>query len=1151
MSMVPLGPDPVISEAIDQPGMGLAQLVGTVLVGYANRPAVGQRAVRSVEHPQSGRTMLELQPRFETWSYRQLWDRVLAVTAALSGDPVTPGDRVAILGFTSVDYTTVDMALILLDAVSVPLQSGLSADRLRPVIGEAAPRLLATNIDNLPDAVELALDGAGPECVLVFDYHPDVDDERDVFDAARTRLAEGPVRLDTLADVIDRGCALGEQPVPCRDDDDLALLIYTSGSTGAPKGAMLTRRLVANFWRTAARAWGEPSGEPSVTLNFTPMSHVVGRTVLYGTLGNGGTAYFAARGDLSTFLDDLALVRPTELMFVPRIWEMLFQEFQSEVDRACADGADRATVQAAVTEQLRTQVLGGRFGAAWVTSAPISAALREFAESVLGIPLVNAYGSTEATIVLYDGVFRPPVTDYKLIDVPELGYFHTDRPYPRGELLLKTENVFAGYYRRPEVTAEVFDDDGYYRTGDIMAEVGPRHVRYLDRRNNVLKLSHGEFVTTSRLEAVFGTSPVIRQIYVYGNSTRSYLLAVIVPTPEALASVGNPDDLKPAISASLQEAAAAAGLQSYEIPRDFIVETTPFSSDNGLLTGIAKLGRPKLKQHYGERLERLYTALADGQAAELQTLIESGNAAPVLETISRAATAVLGGGVAGLSPDAHFLDLGGDSLSALTFANLLREIFGVQVPVGVIVAPTADLRALADYVEAQRQPGARRPTFADVHGDGATVLAAADLTLEKFLDLDTLSAAATLPPTATTVHTVLLTGATGFLGRRLVLDWLQRLSATGGRLICLIRATSDADARRRLDAVFATEPHLLHRYTELAAGHLEVIAGDKGEHRLGLDDDTWRRLADTVDLIVDPAALVNHVLPYRELFGPNVVGTAELIRLALTGTRKPYTYVSTISVGDQIEASQFVEDIDVRTASPHRTIDDTYANGYGNSKWAGEVLLAEANSRFGLPVTVFRCDLILSDTEYRGQLNVPDMFTRLILSVAASGIAPGSFYELDAHGNRQRAHYDGLPVGFIAEAITTLGASTDGGFLTYHVMNPHDDGIGLDEYVDWLIDAGQPISRVADYDQWLQRFATALRALPDAQRRFSLLPLLHSYEKPQAPVCGSVASTARFRAAVRATRIGAGGDIPHVTPALILKYVTDLKLLGLLASHGR
>jgi fatty acid CoA ligase FadD9 len=190
--------------------------------------------------------------------------------------------------------------------------------------------------------------------------------------------------------------------------------------------------------------------------------------------------------------------------------------------------------------------------------------------------------------------------------------------------------------------------------------------------------------------------------------------------------------------------------------------------------------------------------------------------------------------------------------------------------------------------------------------------------------------------------------------------------------------------------------------------------------------------------------------------------------------------------------------------------------------------------------------MILAEPRYAGQLNVPDMFTRLLLSLVATGIAPGSFYELDAEGNRQRAHYDGLPVDFIAEAISTLGVHQIYGFETYHVMNPYDDGIGLDEYVDWLVDAGYPIDRVGDYGEWLHRFETSMRTLPDRQRQASLLPLLHSYAQPAKPLRGSFATTDRFRAAVQEAKVGPDKDIPHVSAEIILKYITDLHLLGLL-----
>ncbi len=1003
-------PSQAITEAAGRPGLGLPQVIQTVLEGYSDRPAVGQRAVRFVTDP-SGRTSLELLPRFETITYRELSDRINAFVTALTAEhAVRPGDRVALLGFTSVDFTTIDIALARLGAVSVPLQTGAAVAQLLPIVTETEPVLVAANVDNLADAVELVLTGHPSSRVVVFDFHPEVDAHRENVDAARTRLAGTAVIVETLTEVIERGKGLkGLAPTAPSGavsvtGDPLALLIYTSGSTGAPKGAMCPASRVASYWR---KAWFSGGGTPSITLNFMPMSHVMGRQVLYGTLGNGGTAYFVAKSDLSTLFEDLALVRPTELNFVPRIWEMLFGEFQSEVDRRHAGSPavdeDRAAVETKVKAELRQNLLGARFVAALTASAPISAEMKAWVDSMLDdVRLVEGYGSTEAGMVLVDGhIRRPAVTDYKLVDVPELGYFGTDRPHPRGELAVKIAGVFPGYYKRPETTADVFDADGFYRTGDVMAEVGPEQFVYLDRRNNVLKLSQGEFVTVSKLETLFADSPLVRQVYIYGNSARAYLLAAIVPTDDALARFESAE-LKRRIAASLQEIAKANGLQSYEIPRDFIIDATPWTLENGLLTGIRKVARPQLKKHYGERLEQLYVDLADGQASELRALRQSEADAPVLDTLSRAAAALLGTATADVRPGAQFGDLGGDSLSALSFANLLHEIFEVDVPVGVITSPATDLAALADYIEAERQ-GSKRPTYASVHGRNASEVRAGDLTLDKFIDAATLAAAPGLPGPSAQVRTVLLTGATGFLGRYLALDWLERMHLVDGKVICLVRAKSDDDARTRLDKIFDSgDPKLLSHYRQLAADHLEVIAGDKGEADLGLDAATWQRLADTVDLIVDPAALVNHVLPYSQLFGPNALGTAELIRLALTTRQKPYIYTSTIAVGYAIEAiepSAFTEDADIRHISATRSVDDGYANGYANSKWAGEVLLREAHDLCGLPVTVFRCDMILADTTYAGQLNVPDTFTRMMLSLAATGIAPGSFY---AAGRRRQ-----------------------------------------------------------------------------------------------------------------------------------------------------
>ncbi|KAA8889273.1 carboxylic acid reductase [Nocardia colli] len=1140
-------PIEAVAAAMREPEKRMTEVVATAMAGYADRPAVGQRAFEVVTDEVTGASSVRLLPRFETITYGELWRRVGAVATAWQNDPEKPlhaGDFIALLGFTSTDYLTLDLAIMHMGAVTVPLQASAAVSQLTSILTETEPRLLASTPDHLEAAVDCLLAGTSPERLVVFDYHSEDDAQRAAVESARQRLADAgsSVTVEPLADVLARGSALPQAPlfVPDPDDDPIALLIYTSGSTGTPKGAIYTERLARAGWQGLATGVG-------INLNYMPMSHIAGRLSLIGVLARGGTAYFAAKSDMSTLFEDIALVRPTEAFFVPRVCDMIFQRYRSEMDRRSGVGVDLEALEQEVKTELRQDYLGGRLLGVIAGSAPLSAEMRSFMESVLDVQLHDGYGSTEAGagILMDNRIQRPLVTEYKLVDVPELGYFRTDQPYPRGEFLVKAKTQIPGYYKRPDITAEIFDEDGFYRTGDIVAELGPDELVYVDRRNNVLKLSQGEFVTVANLEAVFASSPLIRQIYIYGSSERSYLVAVIVPTEAALRDT-DPDALKTALAESIQQLAKGADLQSYEIPREFLIETEPFTMENGLLSGIAKLLRPKLKERYGERLEQIYTDHAARQSDEMLELRREAATRPVLDTVSHAARALLGIASTELRPDAHFTDLGGDSLSALSFSNLLNETFGVEVPVGVIISSANNLREIAKYIEAEQDSGAKRPTVTSVHG-ASPEIRAADLTLDKFIDARTLAAANTIPAAPLPAQTVLLTGANGYLGRFLCLEWLERLDRTGGKLICIVRGSDAAAARKRLDAAFDSgDPTLVAHYRELAARNLEVLAGDIGDPDLGLDEATWQRLAETVDLIVHPAALVNHVLPYGQLFGPNVVGTAEIIRLAITARRKPVTYLSTVGVADQVDPSVFEEDSDIREMSAVRTVREGYANGYGNSKWAGEVLLREAHDLCGLPVAVFRSDMILADRRYAGQLNVPDVFTRLILSIAATGIAPYSFYTTDAAGNRQRAHYDGLPADFTAEAITTLGIQATEGFQTYDAWNPHDDGISLDEFVDWMIDSGRPIQRITDYAEWFARFETAIRALPEKQRQASVLPLLDAYRHQRAPIRGSLLPAKKFQAAVQAAGIGPEKDIPHLTEALIDKYVTDLQLLHLL-----
>jgi fatty acid CoA ligase FadD9 len=233
----------------------LAQTVAAIMARYARRPALGDRAQQVITDPATGRAAPHLLPEFHTISYGQLWSKVGAVAADWHHDPrapLHPGDTVALIGFASTDYTIVDLACLYLGTVSVPLQSCASLAQLRPILDETDPRVLAVGLDSLDKAIDLLLGGITVPRLLVFDYHPDIHDQRERLGAARDRLTKAGIAtvIDTLAEVLDRGATLPAAPphTPLANEDPLSLLIYTSGSTGTPKGAMYPAHLVRGMW---------------------------------------------------------------------------------------------------------------------------------------------------------------------------------------------------------------------------------------------------------------------------------------------------------------------------------------------------------------------------------------------------------------------------------------------------------------------------------------------------------------------------------------------------------------------------------------------------------------------------------------------------------------------------------------------------------------------------------------------------------------------------------------------------------------------------------------------------------------------------------------------------------------------------------------
>ena len=348
----------------------------------------------------------------------------MAVASALAHDEgYSPqaGDRVCTLGFTGVDYVTVDVALTQLGAIAVPLQTSASPKQLSAIVAETQPAVLAVSAENLAVAVQVVLAGPAPKRLVVFDYHHQVDEQREALEQAKAQLAGTGVAVQTLEELIERGRSLPPVGLPEGNDDSTALLIYTSGSTGTPKGAMHSERVVAQLWSA-------PSEVPVITLHYLPLSHWAGLAYVYAALAAGGVGYFTAKSDQSTLLDDLAAARPTVIMVVPRIWDLVIQEYRSRIDRRVAAGEDPAAAEQAVKASIGEHE---RVIDVFTIGSPDA---MSFYASILGMPLTNIYGSTElaGTIMLNGVMLHPPVIDYKFVDVPELGYFRTDRPHPAG-----------------------------------------------------------------------------------------------------------------------------------------------------------------------------------------------------------------------------------------------------------------------------------------------------------------------------------------------------------------------------------------------------------------------------------------------------------------------------------------------------------------------------------------------------------------------------------------------------------------------------------------------------------------------------------------------------------------------------------------------
>lgn len=1122
------------SEAIARlEGVGSSvEIIARAFDLYRERPAIAYRA--------PGETI------FSTMTYGELWERIARLATGWQREQlVGAGDCVAIVAFGGPEFLIAEVATVYTGATALPLQTNLPPAVLARALNETRARAVVCDADQIAAVAAVLDDCPSVRAVIALaGADPGV---------IATTSGRGVVRT-TLRAVEARGAgAVAPIALPSRGTNPIRTVVYTSGSTGTPKGAVFPETAYVQKWLPGrARTYPFlPDFQLPLPISFvfSPLGHQMGNELLAASLMRGGLAYLAVNGDTSQLFDDFRAARPSFIGLVPRVANQIFEDAKLEVGRRTGWSADAATIARAGAEvmgEMRRSYLGDRLLAMTSASAPITPDVLDFLRTCFRVPVYNLMGMTEVGGFMFDGHIRHDnVIDFRLVDAPELGFGAHDRPHPRGELHLRTRRQVSGYWNDDEATRATFTPDGYVRTGDIFEQSGPETLRWIARKTQVFKLAHGKFVNLSQLETAFVEDGVfVRQAFLYGNSERAFLLAVLVPDVAAVHerlgadAAANPERLRALLRDDLTRVARTHALAPWEVPRDFVVELEPFSRANGLVADNNKLSPARLKEKYAARLEALYAKLEEQRAGQLRAVRDVPSDASVAEKLRRALGAIIDLTVDDRTlGDSTFTALGGDSINAVTLSALLENEFGLRLPVALILNRTS---TIADLLRHLLAAASDRPTAARAHGSGDR-LRADDFEIDRWLP------AREKPTGARPGHgprVVLLTGANGFLGRFVLLDLLQRAPDEIAHVACVVRARDDAGARARLAAGFATDPKLLRVFEQLArGGRLSVFAGDLIRAELGLPRAIYDALAGEVDTLVHAGALVNHALPYDALFEPNVLGTVEIARLALRGRPKSLAFVSTVGLAEGLDVP-LRETETARAIWPERARRSSApGHGYATSKWAGEVLLEQLSARDAVPVSIFRCSNLMAHARYRGQINADDFLCRLLAGLIYTRVAPPSFF---ADPDRP-ASFDGVPVDFAAGAVVDLALRADGAPRPriFHVVAPERaGGLSLDGMRSAVEIHGYPLVRTPDHGTWFRTFSERLQRLNGDRRRHSPLPIVSRWRTPLPS--GSRLDASVFQQALAEIRGSALAQCPALTEDYVHKCLDDLQFLGVI-----
>ncbi|KAF7253888.1 Long-chain-fatty-acid--CoA ligase 5 [Varanus komodoensis] len=578
---------------------------------------------------------------YQWLSYQQVLDRAEYLGSGLihRGSKPSPDQFIGIFAQNRPEWIISELACYTYSMVAVPLYDTLGPEAIVYIINKAD---ISTVICDKPDKAQLILENCeqgktpGLKTIVLMDPFDD---------KLKERGDSKGVEIISLQNVEVLGKNNLSRPVPPKPED-LSMVCFTSGTTGNPKGALLTHEgVVANaaaFMKSIEMT--TPCLPSDVSISYLPLAHMFERVVQTVMYSNGAKVGFF-QGDIKLITDDMKTLKPTVFPVVPRLLNRVYDKIQSNaqttfkklllnfaVARKHAEVKEGILRNTSIWDKLvfrkAQEIMGGKVRIVVTGAAPISSSVLTFLRAALGCQIFEAYGQTECTAGCTfslpgdweTGHVGPPLACniVKLEDVAEMNYFASNN---EGEICVKGPNVFKGYLKDPEKTAEALDKDGWLHTGDIGKWMPNGTLKIIDRKKNIFKLAQGEYIAPEKIENIYIRSLPVAQIFVHGDSLQSFLVGVVVPDAETLPEFsaklgikGSYEELcsnaavKKAILMDMVKLGKEGGLKSFEQVKDIYLHPELFTVENGLLTPTLKAKRADVSKYFRSQIEALYAS---------------------------------------------------------------------------------------------------------------------------------------------------------------------------------------------------------------------------------------------------------------------------------------------------------------------------------------------------------------------------------------------------------------------------------------------------------------------------------------------------------------------------------------------------------------